>query len=104
MVSFFHHLRTFHDDNKIDFGDMARTGWNLYPGKWHEHVTAWQSNPYNAEVMILKYEDLLAAPVKQLVRTCQFLAITRSFSDRSVIQFLCSHARKERCQIRSKEG
>jgi len=80
MVSFFHHLRTFHDDNKIDFGDMVRTGRNLYPSKWHEHVNAWQSNPYNAEVMILKYEDLLAAPVKQLVRTCQFLAITRSIS------------------------
>jgi len=80
MVSFFHHLSAFPHDGEIEFADMVRTGRNLFPSKWHEHVNAWQSNPYNAEIMILKYEDLLADPVKQLARVCQFLAINRSIS------------------------
>lgn len=80
MVSYFHHLRALHQEVGIDFANLVRTGEHLYPGKWHEHVNAWQSNPYQAEMLALKYEDLLDNPVAQLGRICDFVSIARPHS------------------------
>jgi hypothetical protein len=80
MVSYLHYLRAFEHQEEIEFSDMVRTARNLFPCKWHEHVTAWQSNPYRVEMMTLKYEDLLVAPVQQLLRISEFLSITRPMS------------------------
>ena len=77
MVSYFHHLNALHRKRDIDFAAVVRTGEHLFPGKWHEHVEAWQSNPYEAQILILKYEQLMEDPVKQLQRVCAFLSIDR---------------------------
>jgi hypothetical protein len=100
MVSYFHHLNALQRRPDIDFANVVRNGQHLYPGKWHEHVMAWQSNPYKAEMLTLKYEDLLADPVSQLNRICNFLSITRPiFLVESVIQgtsFVRMRAKEEK--------
>lgn len=75
MVSQFHHMNAL-KDRKVDFLKMVQNDDNiLFPCKWHEHVEAWLSNPYNAEIIVVKYEDLCENPVRQLQKLCQFICI-----------------------------
>ena len=74
MVSYWHHVNAI-QGRKVDFQTMVRTGKDLYPCKWHEHVTAWMANPYGARMILIKYEDLLTEPVRQLERFCAFSGI-----------------------------
>ena len=76
MVSYFHHLNA-HRTEEVDFLKLAETGEDLYPSKWHEHVEAWLSNPYNAQMIIIKYEDLKTNPVNELRRFCAFVGEER---------------------------
>lgn len=46
--------------------------------QWHEHVEAWLSNPYNAEIIYVKYEDLLAAPLIELKKIATFIGVEAS--------------------------
>src|ERR1700736_1114533 len=71
MVSYYHHLRALNGDG-IDFQEIVRTGKHLTPSKWHEHVNAWRSNPFEAEMLTVKYEDLLENPIQELRRVCHF--------------------------------
>lgn len=46
-------------------------------GKWHEHVEAWQANPYDAEMLTMRYEDLKSSGIHELRRLCHFLGVER---------------------------
>ena len=71
MVSYWHHQCAM-ERREISFLDMVRNGTALFPCKWHEHVTAWMANPYQARMLVIKYEDLLIRPVRELERFCDF--------------------------------
>ncbi len=75
MVSYYHHLRALGGD--VDFLKMVETGEGLYPGKWHDHVKAWLDNPFQAKMMLLRYEDLQKDAIKELRRVCEFVGIER---------------------------
>jgi len=77
MVSYYHHLRALNGDD-VDFSEIVRTGRLLSPSKWHDHVNAWRSNPFGAEILTVRYEDLLENPVSELRRVCEFAGIQRS--------------------------
>ncbi len=97
MVSYYHHLRALNGD-AVDFSEIVRTGQHLYPSKWHDHVSAWRSNPFGAEILTVRYEDLLENPVSQLRRVCDFAGIERSE------QFLETVSRKSSfAKMREKE-
>ncbi len=76
MVSYFHHLTVLKGE-KIDFLKLVQDGDGLFPCKWHEHVEAWLSNPYNARMIIIKYEDLKKNPIVELQRFCAFVGKER---------------------------
>jgi sulfotransferase family protein len=76
MVSYYHHLRALNGDD-VDFSEIVRTGRHLLPSKWHDHVNAWRSNPFGAEILTVRYEDLLENPVSELRRVCEFAGIER---------------------------
>mgnify|MGYP003627160385 FL=1 len=42
---------------------------------WSHHVESWTAHP-NPQMLVLRYEDLLAAPDVHFLRTAQFLGIT----------------------------
>ncbi len=75
MVSYYHFNKQFHPD--IQLKDMIIEGKEVFPCSWHMHVRQWRSNPYGAEVMHLRYEDLLSEPLKQLKAVCSFAGIER---------------------------
>lgn len=57
------------------FAEMIRTGAGLYPCRWHEYVEAWESNPYQAERIVVRYEDLKQNCTTELSRIAEFLSI-----------------------------
>lgn len=50
----------------------------MWPCHWHEHVDAWGRNPYDAEILTLRYEDLLTSPARELRKICVFAGVSRS--------------------------
>jgi len=57
---------------------MFIDGKGIMPSKWHEHVNHWVNNPFNADIIFVKYEDLLENPLQELKRICQFSNLERS--------------------------
>ena len=76
MVSYYHHNRALKGDD-FDFYDMVRNGEELFPCKWHKHVEAWIANPYDTEMIIIRYEELKKDPVGVLRRFCEFIGEDR---------------------------
>jgi hypothetical protein len=69
MVSYLHFTRALSDKN-IDFADFVRS-----TSSWCEHVETWLTNPYQAQIITIRYEDLLADPARELARVCEFAGI-----------------------------
>jgi len=63
---------------KMTLNDMIVDGKDMYPVSWHEHCRQWLNNPFNADILIVKYEDLLTDTFNQLKRIVAFSGITRS--------------------------
>ena len=61
-------------DEMIDFGS------GLFPCRWHEYVQAWEENPFNAERLVVRYEDLKRRCASELSRIAEFLEVELSRS------------------------
>ena len=99
MVSYFHHLSAL-KGREIDFLHAIETGEELFPSKWHEHVDAWQANPYGAEMIFMRYEDLKKDTVTELLRLCDFADISR---DRAFLETVVQQASFENMRQKEKE-
>jgi hypothetical protein len=75
MVSYYHHLTA--TAGSANFHRMVLTGEGLFPGKWHEHVESYLANPFGAEMIIVRYEDLKRDAASQLRRICALAGIER---------------------------
>lgn len=72
MVSYYHYnCATL--AQPVSLHDMVVEGRGLFPGRWHEHTAAWSQNPFGAEMLTVRYEDLKAATASQLRRMATFL-------------------------------
>ena len=86
-VSAYHYLNALESDswtlNKVITGAP-------FPefGSWGEHVDAWLKNPFNAQMMVVKYEALVADCVKELGRIADFcrLELSRTELDQVAAQ------------------
>jgi hypothetical protein len=76
LISYYHMNQA--DKKDFTLEQMVKNGEGLFPSKWHEHVKAWQNNPYNAEIMWIRYEDLHLQPLVEMKRFCKFAGIERS--------------------------
>jgi hypothetical protein len=77
MVSY-HHYRKAIDGVDYDFLKFVSPETKLHPCGWAEHVNEWTRNPYGAQMIVIRYEDLLRQPVKELERFSEFANIRRS--------------------------
>lgn len=75
LVSYYH----FHQKlgRAVTIDKMLDEGEWLFPSYWHEHVEAWLENPYDADIIFVKYEDLKTKPLEVLRRISEFLGIKR---------------------------
>ncbi len=84
MVSYYHHLTAL-DGHAPDFLRLVREGDRRLPSQWPEHIAAWEANPYNAQMVTIKYEDLKRDTVNELVRFCEFAGLER---DRALLELV----------------
>jgi len=100
MVSLSHHLAAL---NKVDV-DLLELIRNVQAfhsyGRWNDHVEAWLANPYNAEILTIKYEDLLQDGYGQVKRVCQFVGFDR---DDEFIRNVIDKNAFDQMQAREKE-
>ena len=102
MVSYLHHLRrTGLVDESVDLVQLLRSPDLLFPSTWQEHVEAWKSNPHGAEMMTIRYEDLLADPVPELRRVCAFAGLER---DPALLVAVVEQASFERMQVKERKA
>ena len=74
MVSYWHFVTAL--QGKVDFLRFV-IGEALSPCHWHEHVERWLANPYQADILVVRYENLHSAPVDELQRFCAFVGVER---------------------------
>ncbi|VTZ26627.1 Sulfotransferase [Methylocella tundrae] len=98
MVSY-RHYREVVDGEKLDLLNFVSPETDLYPCHWNEHVDAWAQNPHGAEIIVIKYEDLLREPVRQLQRFCEFAGLQRDVGHLSAVAAASSFR-----QLRDKEA
>lgn len=99
MVSYYHHQMAIRKE-PVDFLAVVH-GENLFPGKWHEHVQAWNANPYHADKMVIKYEDLKENPLPELARFCDFARIERN---QAFLQHVIDQTQFAKMQAKEREG
>jgi hypothetical protein len=79
MTSYYHYLTALgHGYNSI--GDLIKKGDNLFPSSWDKHVRDWVDNPYKADMLIVRYEDLLNSPKETIVQVAEFLDLNVTMS------------------------
>jgi hypothetical protein len=76
VVSYYHFLKALGEE--VDFATMVQPDYKISPCSWANHVAAWLANPYQAEILMIRYEDLKSDAVAELRRFCGFLGISRS--------------------------
>ena len=75
MVSYLHFLEST-QRRKLDFMELVAASVKEIPCKWHHHVESWLRNPHAAEMIVIKYEDLVENPVGQIERFCRFIGLS----------------------------
>lgn len=58
--------------------EVLRTGEGLRFGTWQTHTSAWLDNPFDANIHLLRFEDLRAAPEVELAKVISFMGFDRS--------------------------
>ncbi|WP_431135808.1 sulfotransferase domain-containing protein [Psychroserpens mesophilus] len=79
LLSFYHMRKNMGKPLHID---------DLYSGKvkfrnatWSEHIEHWEKNPFEADILWIKFENLKTNKKEELKRICEFLNISRSETD-----------------------
>lgn len=62
----------------VSLQDMILDGKEVFPCSWDEHVRIWMKNPYHANILWIRYEDLLANGLQELKKISVFLGLERS--------------------------
>lgn len=66
---------------KITLEEMVLENKGLFPCSWQQHTRAWLENPYNANLLIIKYELLISDPLSELKKICDFIDLERTEKD-----------------------
>ncbi len=72
MVSYYKMESHKTSNDSITLEDMVKNGERLFPSKWFYHTRKWIENPFNSEILVVKYEDLKENPFNELKRICSF--------------------------------
>jgi hypothetical protein len=100
MVSYLHHREAI-ERRRPDFLDMVQNGTGLFPCKWQDHVRQWLQNPYGARMIVIRYEDLLANPVREMERFCEFSGLK---VEREFLEQVCAASAFDKLQKREKRA
>lgn len=99
VVSLAHHLKAVYK-NDVDLAQLVKGKAPRFDEEyeWYKHAEAWLANPYKAQMIMIKYEDLKKDPMPDLRRFCEFAGIER---DDAALEKAVAYASFER--MREKE-
>jgi len=107
MVSLRHHYSALHE-REIDFLKLVRGEDERLPRlkwhKWHRHVEKWLANPYQAQMIVIRYEDLKRDTVNELRRFCEFIGMSRADAELAAIAQKASFANMREKEARLGRG
>ncbi|WP_417854997.1 sulfotransferase domain-containing protein [Xanthomarina gelatinilytica] len=63
---------------QVTLEEMIIDGKAIYPCRWHEHTQKWLDNPYDAEIITIKYEDLINDTLTELKKIIAFAKLNCS--------------------------
>lgn len=76
LLSYYHMVKNMGGD--VSLNDLYEGKVNIFGGMWHEHLNEWEKNPYEADMLFIKYEDLKTNKLDVLNRLCVFLDLKRT--------------------------
>lgn len=76
MVSFYHFLKNL-TGKEPSLHELINGVQASFKVAWHEHVEQYLSNPFNSEIIFIKYESLINQDLDELKKICSFLGIER---------------------------
>ncbi len=76
LVSYWYMRRRVEPDLTLE--QMFQSNNDLWPCSWEQHCLQWLSNPYAADILRIRYEDLLATPVSVLRQISEFVGCSKS--------------------------
>jgi len=85
-LSYWHFLKNEIKD--LEISEIFKMEENLFPSSWQNHCREWVKNPYDSEILVVRYEDLLHDPVNTLKKVCDFIGVVRS---ESTIKYIASN-------------
>lgn len=80
LVSYVNYLKLWEEHQKLDAHTMISSEYYNIP-PWHVHLAQWVENPYNADILFVRYEDLRADPLGEMEKVCAFSGIDYTEED-----------------------
>ncbi|OYP29493.1 sulfotransferase domain-containing protein [Rhodopirellula sp. MGV] len=99
MLSYYHMLKNMGQD--VSHRQIYSNEVPVFGGQWHQHVAMWESNPFDANLLWLRYEDMRSDRITQLKRICNFLEIERSEQELLEVARLTSFEHMQQVERRS---
>ncbi|WP_298262430.1 sulfotransferase domain-containing protein [uncultured Lutibacter sp.] len=76
LLSYYHMMKNM--GKEVSLEDLYMGKVDIFGGTWQKHILSWEKNPFNADILWIKFEDLKNNKLKELKRICNFLNITRT--------------------------
>lgn len=74
-VSYYHYLN-LNKKKKMTLKELTDQEDTLFPSSWKTHTEAWMENPYKAEILTVRYEDLKSDHRTELIKIMEFAGIS----------------------------
>ncbi len=74
MYSYFR--MKYNMNQKVNIENFFSADYKKFPSSWQEHIKAWFDNPFNAEILYIKYEDLLRNNLDTLKKIAEFIGMS----------------------------
>ena len=88
LLSYYHMLKDM--GQEVSLEELYKGELKIFGVEWHEHIEEWEQNPYNADILFIKYEDLVKDKIRVLLEICQFINIKRTEEELKEVSKLSS--------------
>ncbi|MDM4014147.1 sulfotransferase domain-containing protein [Roseiconus lacunae] len=99
MLSYYHMLKNMGHD--VTHESVFSGAFDFDGKQWHEHVRAWEANPFQANVLWVHYEDMIENKLQQVRRVCEFLNLDRNEQELESVVRLTSLEHMKKVERRS---
>lgn len=88
LLSYYHMM--YNMGKPVSLEDLYSNKIKLFGATWSEHIEAWEKNPFNSEILWIRYEDLYSNKLIELEKICVFLNLNRSVNELNEVEMFTS--------------